>query len=437
MLAIAGALRAKGAEAIVAAPRLHEAVVRSSGSTWVEAYRGLDMSAITGSTAVLSGRGGRARVLRALAEGVPPHYADMRAVLRSERIDAVATHPFALGTVWACDEERVPWATVALSPMAWYARTDPVPLVQRAPGQARFIVGRVIDRMTRRSVRWIGSALFNPLRRRCGLPAWHRCLERTVHGGAINLGLWSPAFRGPTAMDPVRSSIVGFARWEEDGAGGSDEPGRSRGPDGSGGSDDMDASGVAMAKRIVDGPPGSVRADVAASDSPLIVVALGTTAVHVGGTLFASTAAAIARLRCRAILLTGTTAETIVSPSPAIRIERYLPLRTVLPGTVLFVHHGGAGSVAEALHAGVPSLVVPHAFDQHHNALHLVRLGLGRMLVRSRATVATLEVTLRAMLDDDALHARCRAFATSIATEDGATAAAQALLDLSRRTRSP
>jgi UDP:flavonoid glycosyltransferase YjiC (YdhE family) len=48
------------------------------------------------------------------------------------------------------------------------------------------------------------------------------------------------------------------------------------------------------------------------------------------------------------------------------------------------VHHGGIGSTAQAIAAGIPQLVVPMAHDQFDNAERVARLGLGRFLLRKR-----------------------------------------------------
>nr|MBA3625578.1 glycosyltransferase [Methylibium sp.] len=55
----------------------------------------------------------------------------------------------------------------------------------------------------------------------------------------------------------------------------------------------------------------------------------------------------------------------------------YAPFDALLPRLATLVHHGGIGTCAEALAAGVPQIVVPFAHDQFDNAARLERLGLG------------------------------------------------------------
>lgn len=48
------------------------------------------------------------------------------------------------------------------------------------------------------------------------------------------------------------------------------------------------------------------------------------------------------------------------------------------PRVAVAVHHGGSGTTASALRAGVPQVVLPMMLDQFHHAHHLRRAGLAR-----------------------------------------------------------
>ena len=58
----------------------------------------------------------------------------------------------------------------------------------------------------------------------------------------------------------------------------------------------------------------------------------------------------------------------------------YIPFGRVLPQCAAIVHHGGIGTTAQGLAAGLPQLVMPMAHDQPDNASRLIRLGVGRAL---------------------------------------------------------
>lgn len=57
----------------------------------------------------------------------------------------------------------------------------------------------------------------------------------------------------------------------------------------------------------------------------------------------------------------------------------------LFPRLDLVVHHGGAGTTAAALRAGVPQLIVPHILDQFFHGRRIAELGLGPQPARKRA----------------------------------------------------
>jgi UDP:flavonoid glycosyltransferase YjiC (YdhE family) len=92
------------------------------------------------------------------------------------------------------------------------------------------------------------------------------------------------------------------------------------------------------------------------------------------------------------------------------------------------VHHGGAGTTAAALRAGVPQIVVPHMFDQFYWAKRVRELGLGPTPVPARRlTAARLAETIRTALDDEEMRVRARATGDRASKVDGARAAVHLL----------
>jgi len=76
------------------------------------------------------------------------------------------------------------------------------------------------------------------------------------------------------------------------------------------------------------------------------------------------------------------------------------------------VHHGGAGTTATALRAGVPQVVVPHVFDQFYWASRALRAGVsGGTVPRGQLGAARLAGAIRQAL---ALGERARAVATTV-----------------------
>ena len=110
---------------------------------------------------------------------------------------------------------------------------------------------------------------------------------------------------------------------------------------------------------------------------------------------FAAAVAACGQLGQRALLLTPHRAQ-LPQPLPGHVLHAdYLPFASVLPRAAALVHHGGIGSCAQALHAGVPQLVMPMAHDQFDNADCVRRLGLGLALRPQRFSAERLAAALR------------------------------------------
>jgi UDP:flavonoid glycosyltransferase YjiC (YdhE family) len=96
-----------------------------------------------------------------------------------------------------------------------------------------------------------------------------------------------------------------------------------------------------------------------------------------------------------------------------VRREPWVAQQEVLahPAVGMFVSHGGAGSIEEALWAGVPTLSIPRIWDHRFNAWVAEALGTGVYLRRGwNATPSQLRTALRRALDP-ALDEQARLYA--------------------------
>ena len=97
-----------------------------------------------------------------------------------------------------------------------------------------------------------------------------------------------------------------------------------------------------------------------------------------------------------------------------------VPHEWLFPQLAAVVHHGGAGTTAAALRAGVPSLVVPYFYDQYFWAQRVYSLGVGARPIPSRElTVENLSESLGRMIVDQGVRDKCRSLAQSIQSENG------------------
>jgi rhamnosyltransferase subunit B len=76
--------------------------------------------------------------------------------------------------------------------------------------------------------------------------------------------------------------------------------------------------------------------------------------------------------------------------SDMIVFKKHINLHKVLPLCSLFIYHGGAGSIVQAITTGTPSIVVSMAYDQPDNAYHIVKNKLGLSLCEPDLSVSNL-----------------------------------------------
>ncbi|MFG0320161.1 MAG: glycosyltransferase, partial [Planctomycetota bacterium JB042] len=135
----------------------------------------------------------------------------------------------------------------------------------------------------------------------------------------------------------------------------------------------------------------------------------------------------------RGVLLTGKAANVPGERPDGVIARDYAPFSLLLPRGAATVHHGGIGSTSQALRAGRPSVVVPHAHDQFNNAVHAVRLGVAAMVRRGRLDVDRLVRALRAVLDDPAVAARAATLGERLRSEPSGAEVAADLLEARAR----
>jgi len=142
---------------------------------------------------------------------------------------------------------------------------------------------------------------------------------------------------------------------------------------------------------------------------------------------FAAALGACERLGMRALLGTRFP-EQLPQPLPSwARAFEYLPFSEVLPRVAALVHHGGIGTMSQALAAGVPQLVMPMAHDQPDNAVRLKRLGCGGALSPRRFKAANIARELRRLLGDAEVKTSCERAARLCCADDAGSVAMEVL----------
>jgi len=97
-----------------------------------------------------------------------------------------------------------------------------------------------------------------------------------------------------------------------------------------------------------------------------------------------------------------------------------IPYNWLLPRAAAMVHHGGAGSTAMALRAGVPNMAVPFGYDQLMWGTRIAAIGAGvPPILSDELTAERLADSLRRLIDDAALRRGAASIREILLQEDG------------------
>lgn len=92
----------------------------------------------------------------------------------------------------------------------------------------------------------------------------------------------------------------------------------------------------------------------------------------------------------------------------------------LFPQVAAVIHHGGAGTTAAGLKAGVPSIIVPTRGDQPFWARRVEELGVGLFpCIRRKLNVDDLASAIKQATTDKDMQSRAKSLSEKIACEDG------------------
>jgi UDP:flavonoid glycosyltransferase YjiC (YdhE family) len=166
-------------------------------------------------------------------------------------------------------------------------------------------------------------------------------------------------------------------------------------------------------------PPAALR-DFLAAGPPPVYLGFGSMTPQGASGLTRTMLGALERAGLRGVLLRGWGGLGAGELPPwAIAVDD-VPHEWLFPRMAAVVHHGGAGTTAAGLRAGVPSLVVPLGFDQPYWGWRVADLGVGpRPIPRKRLTVDRLARALADATGDEAMRERAASLGAEIRAEDG------------------
>ena len=147
-----------------------------------------------------------------------------------------------------------------------------------------------------------------------------------------------------------------------------------------------------------------------ADGTPPIYFGLGSTPISSPDATVAAVIAACARLGERLLICSGPNDLSHLEDIDHVKVVGAVNHATVFPACRAVIHHGGAGTTAAALRAGVPMLILWLWLDQPVWAAAAVQLKVGAARRFSETTEETLVADLHSILAPDYLD-RARAIA--------------------------
>jgi len=174
-----------------------------------------------------------------------------------------------------------------------------------------------------------------------------------------------------------------------------------------------------------------------AQDAPPIFFGFGSVPIGSPVETVAMIASATARLGQRALVGAGGTDFSDVPCYDHVKVVGQVNYATIFPACRAVVHHGGSGTLAAGLRAGVPQLVLWTLPDQPFFAAQLRRLRVGTGLRFSTITEKSLVTALHRILDDRYRRAAHQLMSRTTTPAQSVAAAADHVEAFARRRRGP
>lgn len=122
----------------------------------------------------------------------------------------------------------------------------------------------------------------------------------------------------------------------------------------------------------------------------------------------------------RAVLLKGwSSLDSTALPDFIFPVDP-IPYDWLFPRVVAAIHHGGMGTAAAAMRAGIPQLVIPFAFDQYFWGRQVQILGVGpQSITHDKLTIQRLATAIDTLTCDASMHAAAKNLGEAIRAENG------------------
>lgn len=185
--------------------------------------------------------------------------------------------------------------------------------------------------------------------------------------------------------------------------------------------DHVHVTGYWFLKQTTQWEPPADLLEFLAKGSPPVYIGFGSMTTRRPAELTALITRALDLAGERGILLGGWSGLGADSLPETIYRANSIPHEWLFPRMAAVVHHGGAGTTAASLRAGVPSIITPFFADQFFWARRVAELGAGpRYIPHARLTAENLASAIKIATTDPMISLRANTLAKKIRAENGA-----------------
>jgi MGT family glycosyltransferase len=307
--------------------------------------------------------------------------------------DLLITHPAAPAGPLVGRKTGLPWISTVLAPLSFFSVYDPpVPPVMQWTTKVFSLLGpRFLKLFFDAIKREYKAKPVAEFRAELGIPDYGNPMFEGQHSPLRVLAMFSKVFAAPQPDWPPQTEITGFCFYDNN----------------------RESTLSPELSNFLDNGP------------PPIVFTLGSSAVWVGREFYRESIEAAKQLGQRAVLLIGDERNHPGGTLPGNMIAvNYVSYESLMPRASVVVHHGGVGTTSHGLRGGVPTLIVPFAFDQADNAAHAERLGVSRTVYRNKYRAPRVADNLHKLLSDPSYAQRAREVSVELKQENGPARAA-------------
>jgi UDP:flavonoid glycosyltransferase YjiC (YdhE family) len=313
--------------------------------------------------------------LKAISSGIQNLLADIQPMYRTVQQlyrpgeSVIAAHVIAFGARLFQDRWQAPLATFHISPKGMRSPHDPLSWPIWLPRRMHASAARTTTRVSHRKL----SPHVNRARAQIGLPPLTYPVREWMNSAEMVIGFWPEWFAGPQLDWQPETRLVGFPMPPEE---------------------------------ATPPLPDDIEAFLNEGEPPLVFST--STGYSQAARFFEESIQVCEKLGRRGLMLTPAGMTLNASGSHHIRITGPLPHARLYPRAAAAVHHGGVGSAAAALLAGVPQFMVPAMLDHPEVARRCEKLGVADWISPRRYRADAVAPRLEKLLESDAIQLRCQ-----------------------------